>query len=115
MQKFDYKVALARDGQEALDYLCRTSGKPCPDMVFVDCMMPVVDGYEATSRIRKDVEMFDKQTRALPIVALTASALQRERDRCWDAGMNDCIGPLVTLRELKAAVLKWTSSESTGS
>ncbi|KAF9701428.1 hypothetical protein EKO04_000984 [Ascochyta lentis] len=111
VKKFGHDVALACDGQEALDYLCRTSGNSRPAMVFMDCMMPVVDGYDATHRIRNDAEMFDEQTRALPIVALTASALQSDRDRCWEAGMNDCIGRPVRGRELKAAVLKWTSSE----
>lgn len=107
MKRFGHDVAVACDGQEACDYLSKNSGKPRPTMVFMDCMMPVVDGYEATRRIRNDTEMFDDETRALPIVALTASALQRDRDRCWEAGMNDCIGRPIAAKELKAAVEKW--------
>jgi CheY-like chemotaxis protein len=107
MKRFGHDVALACDGQEACDYLSKNSGKPRPTMVFMDCMMPVVDGYEATRRIRNDAEMFDDETRALPIVALTASALQSDRDRCWEAGMSDCIGRPVTAKELNAAVEKW--------
>ncbi|KAJ4992878.1 Two-component system protein A 2 [Stagonosporopsis vannaccii] len=112
VKRLGYEVALACDGQEACDYLSKTSGKQRPVMVFMDCMMPVVDGYEATRRIRNNAEVFDDQTRALPIVGLTASALQSDRDRCWEVGMNDCIGRPVTARELKAAVDKWVVTES---
>ena len=108
MKKFGHDVALACDGKEACDYLSKKSGNPRPAMIFMDCMMPVIDGYEATRRIRTDTETFDEETRALPIVALTASALQSDRNKCWEAGMNDCIGRPVTARELKEAVLKWT-------
>ncbi|KAL1643002.1 hypothetical protein SLS61_009464 [Didymella pomorum] len=111
MTKFGYDVAVACDGQEACDYLGKSSGNPRPDLVFMDCMMPVVDGYEATHRIRTDVEAFDEETRTLPIVALTASALQSDRDRCWEAGMNDCIGRPVRGVELKNAIDKWTALE----
>lgn len=107
--KFGYDVAVACDGQEACHYLGKSSGKPRPDLVFMDCMMPVVDGYEATRRIRTDAEAFDERTRALPIIALTASALQSDRDRCWEAGMNDCIGRPVCGRELKVAIERWTT------
>lgn len=109
MTKFGHDVAVACDGQEACDYLSKSSGNPRPAMVFMDCMMPVVDGYEATRRIRSDAGAFDDQTRALPIIALTASALQSDRDRCWEAGMNDCIGRPVRGPELKAAVDRWTT------
>jgi CheY-like chemotaxis protein len=51
--------------------------------------MPNVDGYEATRRIRTDHDMFDEQTRALPIIALTASAIKGDRKKCWEAGMDD--------------------------
>ncbi|XPS93617.1 hypothetical protein M3J09_002960 [Ascochyta lentis] len=104
-----YGVATVCDGQEALDYLCRTSTQPRPDVIFMDCMMPVVDGYEATRRIRNDSDMFDERTRTLPIVALTASGLQSDRERCWEVGMDDYISRPVSQRALKDAVLKWTS------
>jgi CheY-like chemotaxis protein len=76
VKKLGYIVAIACDGQEALDYLCRRSVKPRPNAVLMDCMMLVVDGYEATRRIRGDDGMFDEYVRALPIIALTASAIR---------------------------------------
>ncbi|KZM22224.1 uncharacterized protein EKO05_0002068 [Ascochyta rabiei] len=108
-----YEVATACNGQEALDYVCKTSTQPQPDIIFMDCMMPVVDGYEATSRIRNDADMFDERTRKLPIVALTASGQQSNRERCWDDGMDDYICRPVSQRTLKDAVLKWTSPKDT--
>lgn len=61
MKIFGHDVALVCDGQEACDYLSMASGNPRPAMVFMDCMMPIVDGYEATRKIRNDTEMFDEQ------------------------------------------------------
>jgi CheY-like chemotaxis protein len=103
-----YDVATVSDGQEALDYLCKSSTHPRPDLVFMDCMMPGIDGYEATRRIRTDTDMFDEQTRRLPIVALTASVLQRDKEKCWEVGMNDYISRPIYQKTLKDAVLKWT-------
>lgn len=108
LQKSGYGIAIARNGQEALDYLCRSSPHPRPDMVFMDCMMPVVDGYEATRRIRTDKALFDEHTRDLPVVGLTASALLGNMEQCWEAGMDDCIVRPVRQKGLREAVLKWT-------
>jgi CheY-like chemotaxis protein len=77
-------VSLASDGQQAID---RIEAEPDGfDVVFMDVQMPVVDGYEATRRIRRDLGLVD-----LPIIAVTASALSSERQRAKAAGMNDFI------------------------
>jgi CheY-like chemotaxis protein len=109
LEKFGHEVVTASNGQEALDYLCKVSGKTRPNLVFMDCMMPVVDGYEATRRIRNDADMFDEQTRTMPIVALTASGQESDKARCREAGMSDHISRPVSQSALKSAVLKWTS------
>lgn len=111
--KSGYGVATACNGQEALDYLCKTSRQRQPDIVFMDCMMPVVDGYEATRRIRNDKDLFDERTRELPIVAITASGLQSDKERCWEVGMNDFICRPVEREALHDAVLKWTALRET--
>ncbi|KAF3046875.1 hypothetical protein E8E12_004755 [Didymella heteroderae] len=108
-----YGVATACNGQEALDYLCKTSLERRPDVIFMDCMMPVVDGYEATRRIRNDEDLFDERTRALPIVAITASGLQSDKERCWEVGMDDFICRPVERKTLINAVLKWTTPRET--
>lgn len=57
------------------------------DIIFMDCQMPEMDGYEATGIIRN--QMADKKIRRAPIVALTANALKGDRERCFEAGMDD--------------------------
>jgi CheY-like chemotaxis protein len=89
IKKLGYTVSTACDGQEALQYLCRQSQQKRPTAVFMDCQMPNIDGYEATRRIRRDRVMFDDVIRTLPIIALTASAIQGDKEKCWEAGMDD--------------------------
>jgi CheY-like chemotaxis protein len=72
----------------------------------MDCLMPDVDGYEATTRIRA-VERGSR----LPIVALTASATVEDRERCLAAGMDDFISKPVRLAELAAALARATRTE----
>jgi signal transduction histidine kinase/CheY-like chemotaxis protein/HPt (histidine-containing phosphotransfer) domain-containing protein len=76
------RVAVARDGQECLDALLREDA-PRFDVVLMDLQMPVLDGYEATRRLRAD-----PRCSTLPIVAMTAHAMAEERDRCLAVGMN---------------------------
>jgi CheY-like chemotaxis protein len=107
VKKLGYIVAIACDGQEALDYLCRRSVKPRPNAVLMDCMMPVVDGYEATRRIREDDKMFDEHVRALPIIALTASAIKGDREKCKEAGMDDYLTKPAVRGVLKSTLETW--------
>jgi len=78
----------AENGQEAIDKL--STGKF--DLVLMDCQMPVLDGFEASRKIRQiEAENNVAKDQALPIIALTANALKGDRDRCIEAGMNDYI------------------------
>ncbi|KAF2676153.1 hypothetical protein K458DRAFT_397175 [Lentithecium fluviatile CBS 122367] len=110
LKKLGYAVSTACDGQEALDYLCKQSERPRPNAVLMDCMMPVIDGYEATRRIRSDSEMFDEQVRALPIIALTASAIKGDREKCWEAGMDDYLTKPAARDALARTLSKWSIS-----
>jgi len=80
------RVATAKNGAEALEAIERTPF----DLVFMDCMMPEMDGIEATTIIRRDEAASGAGTR-LPIVALTASATTGERERCLAAGMDSFV------------------------
>jgi signal transduction histidine kinase/CheY-like chemotaxis protein len=75
------------------------------DLVFMDCHMPRMDGFEATRRIRADEEASGTRT---PIVALTADALASDRERCLACGMDDHMTKPVSSAMLAAAVQRWT-------
>ncbi|TYO83251.1 response regulator [Pseudomonas sp. CK-NBRI-02] len=96
--KLGCQVLLATQGAEALARLEQET----VDMVLMDCNMPVMDGYEATRRIRQD-----GRWPALPIVALTANAMPEERERCRAAGMNDYLAKPFRREELLALVDHW--------
>ncbi|MEN8255050.1 MAG: ATP-binding protein [Verrucomicrobiota bacterium] len=87
--KGGFEVEVAENGERALHKI--TSGGVHYDLVFMDCQMPRMDGYEASRRIRE----FELETGGedfhIPIVALTANAMQGDREKCLDAGMDDYI------------------------
>ncbi|KAF2125609.1 hypothetical protein P153DRAFT_434081 [Dothidotthia symphoricarpi CBS 119687] len=111
VKKLGYAVSTACNGQEALDYLCKTSVQPRPDAVLMDCMMPVVDGYEATRKLRSDSDMFDEEVRTLPIIALTASAIKGDKEKCWEAGMDDYLTKPAAREDLMRMLLKWIAPQ----
>jgi len=88
-------LSIAEDGAAAVD----TFATQRPDLVFMDCMMPVVDGYEATARIRAhEREAGLPRTR---IVAMTANAMPGDRERCRASGMDDYISKPLDLDRLR--------------
>ena len=82
LRKLGLEVDLAGNGQIALQVLRRQRY----DLIFMDCQMPVMDGLEATERIRADS---NDEVRSIPIVAMTANAMHGDREACIAAGMND--------------------------
>ena len=89
----------AENGQTALEVLER---EPDVDMVLMDMMMPVLDGYEATRRIRAQAR-FER----LPILALTAKAMKEDRQRCLDAGVSDYLTKPVEPERLLSLMRVW--------
>ena len=98
LAKLGCQVQLATQGAEALELLELDDF----DLVLMDCNMPVMDGYEASRRIRQSGRWPD-----LPIVALTANAMPEERERCRAAGMNDYLAKPFRREELLALVEHW--------
>ena len=98
LNKLGYDVLVAGHGGEALECLEREA----VDLVLMDCNMPVMDGYEASRRIRQNPAWQN-----LPIVALTANALADERERCQNAGMNDYLAKPFRREELVAILEHW--------
>jgi two-component system sensor histidine kinase/response regulator len=98
-------VDLAENGQIALDRLAVDTY----DLVLMDMQMPVMDGVTATIEIRKWPSLS-----ALPVVAMTANAMQGDRDRCLAAGMNDHIAKPIEPEDLWKALLQWITPRQSG-
>ena len=110
IKKFGFSVSAVWNGKEALDYLLEptTLDHPKPDIILMDVQMPVLDGYRATHFIRHHSPFSTlPDIRALPIVAMTASAIQGDREKCVRAGMNDYLAKPVKGPILEAMLLKW--------
>jgi CheY-like chemotaxis protein len=99
LEQHAMRVVYAEDGQEALR---RIEEQPDVDIVLMDIMMPEMDGYEATRRIRTQ-----EQHRTVPIIALTAKAMQGDREKCFEAGASDCITKPVDASRLVSLLRVW--------
>jgi signal transduction histidine kinase len=84
LRRKGWKVTVANNGEEAF----RKSFEKPYDLILMDVQMPVMDGFEATGKIR---EAEENPNRSTPIIALTANAMMGDRERCIDAGMNDYV------------------------
>lgn len=98
-------VLLAEDGQQALDRLAENTA-PRPDIVLMDVQMPVMDGIEATRRIRQQPHLAH-----LPVVALTAGAFKSQQDAAWSAGMNGFISKPFDVSQAITLIRRLTGRE----
>jgi len=99
LQSYDMLVEIAYDGQDAINKLEEIADI---DLVLMDIMMPVMDGYEAIKYIRKQPKYAD-----LPVIALTAKAMMDDREKCIAAGANDYITKPVDMDKLIALLQLW--------
>ncbi len=105
LEKLGYRVDVAANGREAI----RMLAKEPYDVVLMDCQMPEMDGYEATRAIRASAAGI----RDVPIVAMTASALSADRDRCLAAGMNDHLCKPFQREDLEQKLVEWIARSRT--
>ncbi|ACA87108.1 ATP-binding protein [Shewanella woodyi] len=96
LAKFNIPPFVVDNGQEAIDFLSDTE----VDIVFMDCRMPVVDGFQATRELRK-------QNYTNPIIALTAGTTSTEIEQCKQCGMDDIVCKPYKIADLKAILMKW--------
>ncbi len=102
LKKAGCEFDVAEDGAVALEKLEKIKF----DLVLMDCQMPVMDGYEATTKIR----LSPKKYSAVPIIALTANVLNGEEEKCVLTGMNDYVKKPINSRELIEKIMFWTKS-----
>lgn len=93
----DHKVSVAKNGQQAIDLAVASK----PDLILMDLKMPVLDGLEATRKLRK-IEGF----KDIPIIGLTASAGEEAREKCLEAGCNEHLSKPVQSKELFATIAR---------
>ena len=80
LERKGYQVVMALDGQQGVDM----AHSETPDLILMDMSLPILDGWEATRRLKAD-----SQTQAIPVIALTAHAMSGDREKAMEAGAND--------------------------
>lgn len=101
IKRLGYQVDIVANGQETIEAL-----RLIPyEMVLMDCQMPEMDGFEATRLIRRAESKVLNCN--IPIIAMTASAMKGDKERCLKAGMNDFIAKPVRMRELERMLAAW--------
>jgi signal transduction histidine kinase/CheY-like chemotaxis protein/HPt (histidine-containing phosphotransfer) domain-containing protein len=110
LESLGCSVDVASNGREALEALERTPYV----LVFMDCQMPEMDGYEATRRIRRTEENREGADHArIPVIALTAHALEGDREQCLAVGMDDYLSKPFTRKQLQEMLDRWLPGVAT--
>jgi CheY-like chemotaxis protein len=113
IRKLGFEVTAVWNGKEAIDYLSDADSPepphPKPDIILMDVQMPIIDGYLATHLIRHHAP-YNISARNIPIVAMTASAIQGDREKCKKAGMDDYLAKPVKAKTLEKMLVRWAIS-----
>jgi PAS domain S-box-containing protein len=99
LERLGYRVEVADNGEEAVAACARTGY----DALLMDCQMPVMDGFVATARIRE----LEGATRRTPIIAMTASAMAGDREKCLAAGMDDYVSKPISPESISDVLRRW--------
>ncbi len=108
LKRLGHTVDIAENGAEAIEHL-ESQPDGTYDLVFMDCQTPVMDGFEATRQIRAREEAIGLARTT--IVALTASALEGDREKCLAAGMDDYLAKPIRVEDIEAALDQWVAPD----
>ncbi len=104
LSKLGLESDAVANGQEALSLLATIPYR----LVLMDCRMPILDGYQATRKLRT----MKSVNRSIPVIALTASSGPSERERCLEAGMNDLLLKPTRIEDLSSALARWIGDDA---
>jgi CheY-like chemotaxis protein len=102
LKSMGYETLIAYDGGEAVS----VAKKEHPQIILMDVMMPIMDGLEATRKIRADVSLRD-----IPVIGLTALAMPSDREQCLAVGMNDHLSKPIQMQELVRIIERYLQKE----
>jgi len=102
LKRFGFLLDLAENGQEAVNKFIHIKY----DLILMDCMMPVMDGFAATQEIRK-IEAERNETRPTPIIALTANVGEDDKKKCLDNGMSDFVAKPIKRETIEELLGRW--------
>ena len=97
LKRYNHEVTIANHGGEAIEKFCEKKF----DVILMDIMMPVMDGIEATIKIR-EIEKRDNIQNRTPIIALTANTMDNDRDKCISYGMDEFMSKPFDIEKLKS-------------
>ena len=106
LKQINIDVELVQNGQEAVDFLSIDTNVRLVSAVLMDVQMPIMDGFEATRRIRSQLGL-----KSMPVIAMTANAMKGDKQKCLNAGMNDYISKPVSQDVLYSKLVKWILPE----
>jgi CheY-like chemotaxis protein len=110
-------VASARNGKEALEYVAAARERPeetaMPSIILLDVQMPVMDGCQCADLLRT-LEPFKSCVQYVPIIAMTASTVRGDMERCRKVGMNDYMTKPVQRKTLEEVLVRWIRNRLTG-
>ncbi|CAH9058134.1 Sensor histidine kinase RcsC [Pseudoalteromonas sp. CIP111854] len=101
------EVKVAENGLQAIELIGASADTKPFHAVLMDCQMPIMDGYQATRNIRDG--QAGERNKSLPIIAMTANAMQGDRQRCLDAGMDDYITKPISTKQIQDKLKEWVT------
>ncbi len=107
LKRFGFQIDLAENGQEGLNKFIHLHY----EIIFMDCSMPIMDGFEATKKIR-EIEKERNEQNPILIFALTANAGESDRKKCIESGMNDFVSKPIKREAIEGLLDRWTKKKS---